>query len=347
MEQDRRPSPRKIVTAPPVVAPTDNLPVTRVNEVVVPRLDRQQIAQLGARTMERATGVSQRITSAARAAELGDLGKSLGDLVTVAREYDPASWNKGLIGKLFRVGAKQLDTRIKTVDQNVNTLLGICRNEISKFRMQAGDLDDLQRENEAMIDQLNNDIAAGEAELTHAEANVPQLTDPNDAMQAQLIAEYKTDIAFLQKRIDDLKRQQTLGMLMRVQITQLRDNSFMLEQKFESTIALTIPALQQQYSMYIIQEQQRKGAEISKKIDDATDEAIRRNATALRQNSVAINTAMARSVISVDTLKMATQEVVAGINEVNQIRQDMITRIKSEDAQIKAITQEINRAQAH
>ncbi|AXQ69276.1 tellurite resistance [Caulobacter phage CcrBL9] len=304
-----------------------------------------EIGSLGAGEMSRATTISDKVTGIAKAQDMDDLGKGLLTLLDTARQYDPSKWNKGPFGFLKRWGSKQIDAHVSSVNDNVDKLVNQVQSQIGLFERRIGDITGLEEENKKLYDALGQVVIAANERIAWAEANVPAV-DPNDPTSAQAVSNWNDAIAFAKKKVDDLERTRTLCLLQGPQLAQVKNNSFLLTEKFKDLKANTLPAMKRQFALYIIQMEQKKGAELANNIDDAFNEAIVKNADLTRQNTVAIGNAMARSSVDMASLQAVTASVVGAIDDMAKIRSDMAARLTAEAPQIAALTSQVSTALA-
>lgn len=332
--------------SPPQNAPAANIvPAQTFSPAAQRPFTMAEIGTIGGNEMTRATTVSSKVTGIAKAQDMDELGKGLVTLLDTARQYDPSKWNKGMFGFLKRWGSKQIDQHVSSVNDNVNKLLGQVQGQIGLFERRITDIEGLEKENEALYEALGKVQDAARERIAWAEANVP-VADPNDPTSGQRVSAWNDAIMFAKKKVDDLERTRTLCILQGPQLQQVKNNSFLLVEKFKDLKANTVPALQRQYALYIVQMEQKKGAELATNIDDAFNEAIVKNADLTRQNTAAIGQAMARSSIDMASLQAVTASVVGSIDDMVKIRQDMAARLTSEAPQIAALSSQVSAALA-
>lgn len=337
------PKPLQIASAASSPSSTPAM-VTHVSTAVAKPLTTSDIELWGKNATSEASTISTKITSLAKASDMDEIGKSMGALLEKAREYDPSRWNKGFFGIIGRMTSKQLDTHFRSINENVDSLTAQCSKQIAKFRARNADLAAMYDENWRIYRELGAAIDDGKARIAWAKANVPAV-DPNDPHSAQLVQDWNTAITWAEKRVDDLGRFQVLCQMVSPQIEQLRDNGQMLVQKFDSAIGLTIPALKQQFGLYVIQSEQKKAADLADAIDSTFENAITQNAKTLHQNATQITTGLARSSVSIDALTQVSNELIATLDDVQKIRTDMQARLTAEAPQIHALSQQLAQAQ--
>lgn len=322
------------VPAPvPPPAPTTNLPAVSTAPITI-----QEFENLGGAAKQSALQVVQKINSQAHAADLADLGKGMGNLMSVARDYDPSRWNKGILGALFRITAKQLDTKFRTVNDNVNALLAICERQIGLFRRRRDELQIMAGDNDRNFIDLGQAVEQGEARIAWAEANAPA-ADPSDPMSVQRRADWDTAVTWAKRAVDDLGRQRADCVTNAAQIRDDIQNCTLLVATFNEGISAVIPELQRMYARYIIQMEQKKGIELRNAMAAEYDRAKRANADASAANTVAINTTMAASLISIETLEYTSQKALDSAKQVEDIRAGMLARLKAEAPRVQAAMQ--------
>lgn len=304
-----------------------------------------EIGSLGGVAMAKSTAVADKVTGMAKASDMDELGKGLLSLLDTARQYDPSTWNKGILGVFKRWGSKQIDAHVSSVNTNVDKLVGQVQGQIGLFERRITDIEGLEKENDAVYVELGQVVAKANERIAWAEANVPAV-DPNDPTSGQKVANWNDAVAFAKKKVDDLERSRTLCLLQGPQLAQVKNNSFLLTEKFKDLKANTLPAMKRQFALYVVQMEQKKGAALANNIDDAYNAAITANADLTRQNTVAIGNAMARSSIDMATLQAVTASVVGSIDDMHKIRADMQARLKAEAPQIAVLTQQVSAALA-
>ncbi len=330
---------------PPQMAPSYGAPAVRQTTALTPTptgtaISVEGFTALGSAAVTKSASISSRVTGMAKASDMDDLGKGLTSLIGIAREYDPSRWNKGLLGFIARKTAKQLDAHFKSIDGNVDSLVTQLNRQVDLFRRRSSDLGGMSQESIQTYHDLIQAAEQGDAQIAWAEQNLPTV-DPADPMSAQKRAEWDTAIAFGKKHVADLRNHALLQQMSGAQISQLKDNGQVLTMKFGSLIGLTIPALKQQYALYVIQMEQKKAVALADAVDDTFTKAITANAKTLHQNAIAINTSMARASVSVETLTTVHKELMDGLDDVARIRSDMVAKLAADAPQIEALSRQL------
>ncbi|MFM2652094.1 toxic anion resistance protein, partial [Vibrio alginolyticus] len=99
-------------------------------------------------------------------------------------------------------------------------------------------------------------------------------------------------------------------------------NNITLIEKFDNIKTLTIPSWKKQFTLAISMLEQRKSLELAGKIDNATNDLIKRNADLLRQNTLQTARANQRSVIDLETLEHVQNTLITTLQDVVSIEQE-------------------------
>ena len=306
---------------PPVV-PSSN------NAVVVLTMDDADKA--GASTQMAIADATKKITSIAKTSDMDELGKLLGDTLSAAKGYDPSGLTKdgGFLKKLFGK-VESLRQRFDHVDDSVNGLVNQIDQRINLFTSRITDLGQIAVQNRTYHDALSGEIAHLEGGVAYMEAN-PPVVDMADTFSAQKAQEWNAVVAWARKRADDLRRAQIVAQQQDAQINLMQQNSRALAQKFKDLKVTTLPLLQQTFTLYIINMEQAKGAAMANSIDDLSDATMKKNAAALGQNTVAIQTSLNRSNFSVEAITANHDAVIKALDDIERIRAETKTRLATE-----------------
>lgn len=303
-------------------------------------LSMDEIAAVGAPTIAATASTADKLTAVARMGDIDELGKSLGAVLLAAKKYDPGVLNSGFLG-MFGASIQKFKNRYSTVDAEVDALLGEVDRRVVLFRDRVKDLAGLYQDNENRYHELGDIKTILLAKVYYMEHNKP-VVDPNDAMSAQHLSDWNNLIDFGRKKVDDLERARVLCQLQAPQIMQMANNSRNLSDKFTTIKSITIPQLKQGFALYILNVEQKRGAEMSKSIDDLTNETLKKNSALLGQNTVAINNALARSSVDLSTLQTLQTDLIKSIDDVAKIHADMRSRIANEAPQIEQLARGIS-----
>lgn len=322
--------PPSVASVPAVQAAPVKLPIT---------LD--QVGQVGGDIQGQIATVTSKITGVAKTSDMDEMGKLLTDTIMAAKGYDPKNLFKNGLWGLLKAKKDQISMKFDNVDKTVDRLVQQVDQHINKFRQRVGDLDQLAIANKQYHDSLQPQIDYLNETADWMEQNQPQV-DPNDPMSAQYVQDWLTVINFARKRADDLHRAKVLAQQQAAQIQQMKTNSTALAQKFGDIKVTTIPAMKQTFTLYVINMEQKKGAEFADQIDSTNDQVLKRNAELLGQNTTAIQTSLNRSNISMDALQANYDSIVRSLDETLRIQKEEAQRRKNEQPKLEQLSQDLS-----
>jgi uncharacterized protein YaaN involved in tellurite resistance len=107
-----------------------------------------------------------------------------------------------------------------------------------------------------------------------------------------------------------------------LQIKATQGNNSAIAAKSDNIVTNVIPLWKNQLAIAVIMNNQTKNVEAQRMLTDTTNKILAENAKNLHSNSVAVAKANEESVISLETLKTTTNELIATIKEVERIHAD-------------------------
>lgn len=300
--------PVRVEVAPPAMPATD-----------------EGIAGLGRAPMERVAGAADKLLEITRAGEIGAMGERLGDLVIAAKGLDPeALRDKGFLRRLFG-GARAVKERFfaqyRSVAAQIDRLVDELQRHAATQNARIGTMENMFVANETEYRELGQAIITGEAWVAQLNADIAaaSATPASDAIAAQALSDQRARLTRLEKRVHDLKIAQTLALQTAPQIRLMQQNARMLVTKFEDLVNVTIPAWKKQFSLQIILAEQQESAKVVNAVDEATNEAIRRNADLLKQNAGDIARSGNRALVDIETLQYSQAKLLEAIGDVKRI----------------------------
>jgi uncharacterized protein YaaN involved in tellurite resistance len=324
------------VSAPPPNVPelqgatTDKLPVS---------ID--DIAKMGSEAQTQIANVTSRITSVAKTSEIDEMGELLTSTIMAAKGYDPNNLFKGGLFGFFKAKGTQIRMKFDNVDQTVERLVKEVDVKIAHFRQRVVDLDAMGIANEQYHRDLKPQMERCIAIADWMEANQPPV-DPNDAMSGQKVQNWNAVAAYARKRSGDLHAARVLAEQQAAQIDQMKLNSSALAQKFGDIKVTTIPILKTTFTLYIINLEQKKGAEMTDMIDETTQKALMKNAQTLGQNTVQIHTSLNRANISMEALQANYEAVVKSLDETKRLQNEMKQRVAADTPKLEQLSRDLS-----
>lgn len=302
-----------------------------------------QIDQLGEKNAMALSAISQKMLSHVRAADAEVFGQKLNELVAVAKDLDPSRFgNSGFISKLFSFfgsAKEKVLAQFQTVDGRMQALITELERSANLHTSRIQDMEEMYEANVAAHHGLQEAVEEGGRLIQVLRAQLAQEGQAADAFAAQRISDIGNRIDRLEKRMDDLSRAMLLAKQAAPEIRLLQENARTLSMKFKDVKAVTIPAWQNAFTLYLVQLEQKKGAQLVAAVHDATDEAFRLQADMLRQNTQEIARAKQRSIVSIETLEHVQQQLLGSFDDMHRIAEEGRRSRKEAEPKLKALEQ--------
>lgn len=198
--------------------------------------------------------------------------------------------------------------------------------------------DTMYTQNAQQYRELKMTVLAGKKALADFNANqLPALeaeaAASGDAMQAQVLKNFKSKLDRFAKRLDDLDRISVVTLQTAPQIKIIQNADQTIVDKIDTTISTTIPVWKSQMVIALGLSNQRKALDLQNKADEVTNKLLARNAAALHKGAVDAEKANQRSVVEIDTLEKINAELIATLKETVQIQKE--GEANREAAQVK------------
>lgn len=307
-----------------------------------------QIDQIGATGQSQLADLSRQLMSQVKASDVEVLGGQLNTLVATAKGLDPTKLaKKGIVGALrniFGNAKEKLLAEYDTLDKRMQALVDEIDKTMVHHRKRIGDMEVMYTTNKAAHAAMEE--AAKNAETCLLEYD-DQLQDlratlaPDNSFGAQDILEMQDARDRLAKRIDDVHRAMLLAQQFGPQLKLMQGNARSLVDKFTDAKRTTIPAWTNAFAMYILSDEQRKGAALATAVDDATDAALRMQADQLRLNTQSIAKSKARSNVSTETLQHLQTQLLGSFDDMKKIADEGMARRKEDASKLLAMEKEL------
>jgi uncharacterized protein YaaN involved in tellurite resistance len=320
-------------------------PQSSTNLPALLTIDDSAIDSLGGQSRMQLSALSTKMLGTVRASDADVFGQKLNELVGVAKGMNPAELNKGgVISKIthfFGSAKEKMLAQYQTVEKRMDALVSELNKSITLHTQRITDLEGMYQTNYQSHQQLEAAVGQGKQLLAQLEAGLQQLKSAGatDSFAAQRIQDLDQKVQRLEKRIDDLNRAMLLAKQTAPEIRLLQDNARTLVTKFKDAEEVTIPAWKNAFTLYLVQMEQKKGAELSNNIDDSTDAAFTAQADMLRLNTTAIAKAKQRSVVSIDTLQHVQEQLLGSFDDLQKIEAEGRQARKDAEPKLKALEQ--------
>nr|WP_308593578.1 toxic anion resistance protein [uncultured Criibacterium sp.] len=288
--------------------------------------------------------LSSNVLSNIKSKDLGETGQLLSNLLTTVQDFDISELqeDKGFFESLFSKSKNKIDKimgKYQVVEKQVDKIadqLDISKDVLMKDTIL---FDRLYDENLKYFKELNLYIEAGEESISDVRTNVlPKLMQEakgkSDPMAMQVVQDYQANIDRFEKKIHDLKTTRMIALQTAPQIKLIQSNSSLLIDKIDQTLANTVPLWKSQMIIALGLEHQGKIAEMQKEISDITNELLRKNADKLKQNTLEVAKEAQRSIVDIESVKYANEQLISTIQDSIKINEDARTARKNAEVEL-------------
>jgi len=289
------------------------------------------ISEFGREVSEHTSRYADNILSQINNKDLDEAGAKLTQVVRVARSLNMNALSDTrsripLIGGLidrFRLTAQNIKGEFDNTREQIESLVGEVQKTQQGLSASTQALEDMFEAVKVEHHLLGMHIAAGKMALQDFRAKAEDMRmTVNEPTEVQELADLDSRISNLDKRIGDLQTVQQSALQSLPAIRLIQSNNIALVDKFHTIREVTVPAWKRQFTLALTLNQQKNAVELTKNIDDTTNELLRRNAELLYTNSVETAKSNQRLAIDVETLKEVQNQLIKTVEDVIQIQRD-------------------------
>lgn len=126
----------------------------------------------------------------------------------------------------------------------------------------------------------------------------------------------------LEKRIANMQIIEYIFMKNLFDIRTIQSNNLAVASKADSIITTVVPLWKHELTIAIIMNNQKRSIETNKKITATTNKMIEEMGKQLKENTIAVAKANEETIVSLDTLKSTTKNLIETFQEVKKIQAD-------------------------
>lgn len=291
--------------------------------------DTTAILQYGAGPQQKVADFSDSALKSVRTEQLGEAGemisKLVGELKTFNREIDDSG--KFKLFKSFKKKALTLKAKYDKCEVSVNDIVTVLDGHQVTLLKDINILDQLYDKNLANFKELSMYILAGKQKLqTERETTLVQLQKKAEesglAEDAQKASDFAASCDRFEKKIYDLELTRMVTIQMAPQIRLVQSNDSVMSEKIQSTIVNTIPLWKSQMLIALGLAHSEQALKAEQAVNEMTNELLKKNAEKLHQSTVGIAKEAERGIIDIETLTHTNEELIATLDEVQQIREE-------------------------
>ena len=311
-------------------------------------MDSNLILQYGAAAQKNVAGFSENALASVRSKDLGEVGKSLSELVVELKGFGQEEEKKGLFG-MFKKAGNKLETmkaQYAKVEANVDKIARELEQHQVTLLKDVAMFDQMYELNLKYYKELTMYILAGKKKLEDVRTNeLPALKARAEQTGAQEDAQRYNDMAQMcerfEKKLHDLELTRVISIQMGPQTRLLQNNDTLMVEKIQSSLVNTIPLWKSQMVLALGMEHGRQATAAQNAVTEMTNELLKKNADALKMGTIATAKESERSIVDIETLQHTNQQLIATLDEVLAIQQEGAAKRRAAEAELGRIEGEL------
>ena len=311
-------------------------------------LDSNLILLYGAAAQKNVAGFSESALASVRTKDLGEVGKSLSELVVELKGFGEEDEKKGLFGKFKKAGNKLevMKAQYSKVESNVDKIVRELEQHQVTLMKDVAMFDQMYELNLKYYKELTMYILAGKKKLQEVQANeLPALRAKAEQTGAQEDAQRYNDLVQMcerfEKKLHDLELTRMISIQMGPQTRLLQNNDTLMVEKIQSSLVNTIPLWKSQMVLALGMEHGRQATAAQSAVTEMTNELLKKNADMLKMGTIQTAKEAERSVVSIETLQHTNQQLISTLDEVLNIQREGAQKRKEAEVELGRIEGEL------
>ena len=296
--------------------------------------DSNLVLQYGAAAQKNIASFSESALNSVRTKDLGEIGKSLSDLVVELKGFgQEEDEKKGLFGLFKKSGNKieSLKAQYSKVETNVDRIAHELEQHQVTLLKDVAMFDQMYELNLKYYKELTMYILAGKKRLAAVRAGeLEELRKQAEASGTQEDAQRYNDMVQMcerfEKKLHDLELTRMISIQMGPQ-TRLLVN--------------TIPLWKSQMVLALGMEHSRQATAAQSAVTEMTNELLKKNADMLKTGTIATAKEAERSIVDIETLKHTNEQLISTLDEVLNIQRDGAAKRKAAEVELGKIEGEL------
>ena len=310
--------------------------------------DSNMILQYGAAAQKNVAGFSESALSSIKTKDLGDVGKSLSELVVELKGFGEDEEKKGLFGKFKKANNKMetMKAQYSKVETNVDRISRELEQHQITLMKDVAMFDQMYELNLKYYKELTMYILAGKKKLKAFRAGeLEELRKKAEASGTQEDAQAYNDKVQMcerfEKKIHDLELTRMISVQMGPQTRLLQNNDTLMVEKIQSSLVNTIPLWKSQMVLALGLEHSRQATAAQSAVTNMTNDLLKKNADMLKMGTIATAKEAERSVVDIETLQYTNQQLISTLDEVMNIQREGAAKRKEAEAELGRIEGEL------
>ena len=311
--------------------------------------DSNLVLQYGTAAQKNIASFSESALNSVRTKDLGEIGKSLSDLVVELKGFgQEEDEKKGLFGLFKKSGNKieSLKAQYSKVETNVDRIAHELEQHQVTLLKDVAMFDQMYELNLKYYKELTMYILAGKKRLAAVRAGeLEELRKQAEASGAQEDAQRYNDMVQMcerfEKKLHDLELTRMISIQMGPQTRLLQNNDTLMVEKIQSSLVNTIPLWKSQMVLALGMEHSRQATAAQSAVTEMTNELLKKNADMLKTGTIATAKEAERSIVDIETLKHTNEQLISTLDEVLNIQRDGAAKRKAAEVELGKIEGEL------
>ena len=311
-------------------------------------MDSNLILQYGAAAQKNVAGFSENALASVRTKDLGEVGKSLSELVVELKGFGEEEEKKGLFGKFKKAGNKleTMKAQYSKVETNVDKIVRELEQHQVTLMKDVAMFDQMYELNLKYYKELTMYILAGKKKLAEVRAGeLPALRAKAEQTGAQEDAQRYNDLVQMcerfEKKLHDLELTRMISIQMGPQPRLLQNNDTLMVEKIQSSLVNTIPLWKSQMVLALGMEHGRQATAAQSAVTEMTNELLKKNADMLKMGTIQTAREAEKSVVDIETLQHTNQQLISTLDEVLNIQREGAQKRKEAEEELGRIEGEL------
>ena len=313
-------------------------------------MDSNMILQYGAAAQKNVASFSENALTSVRTKDLGEVGKSLSELVVELKGFGEEEEKKGLFGRLKKTGSKleTMKAQYAKVETNVDQIARELERHQVALMKDVAMFDQMYELNLKYYKELTMYILAGKKKLADVQANeLPALKAKAEQSGSQEDAQRYNDMVQMcdrfEKKLHDLELTRMISVQMGPQTRLLQNNDTLMVEKIQSSLVNTIPLWKSQMVLALGMEHGRQATAAQSAVTEMTNELLKKNADMLKMGTIQTDKEAERSVVDIETLQHTNQQLIDTLDEVLNIQREGAQKRREAEVELGKIEGELKR----
>ena len=313
--------------------------------------DSNLVLQYGAAAQKNIASFSENALSSVRTKDLGEIGKSLSELVVELTGFgEDEEEKKGLFGLCKKGGSKieSLKAQYAKVETNVDRIAHELEQHQVTLLKDVAMFDQMYELNLKYYKELTMYILAGKKRLAAVRSGeLEELRKQAEASGAQEDAQRYNDMVQMcerfEKKLHDLELTRMISIQMGPQTRLLQNNDTLMVEKIQSSLVNTIPLWKSQMVLALGMEHSRQATAAQSAVTEMTNDLLKKNADMLKMGTIQTAKEAERSIVDIETLQHTNQQLIDTLDEVLSIQREGAQKRKEAEVELGKIEGELKR----